>query len=180
LVTEKIDGTNAQILITPKDEPDAIGGDVPLLTLGDMMIFAGSRSRWLSRQADNFGFAKWVEENAEALYGLGVGRHFGEWWGQGIQRGYGLTEKRFSLFNVIRWTEKETPPACCSVVPTLWRGAFEDLDADGLIGQLQANGSAASEGFMKPEGIVIYHIAGNVAFKKTIEKDQQPKGLQTK
>ena len=31
------------------------------------------------------------------------GRHFGEWWGSGIQRGYGLDEKTFSLFNAYRW-----------------------------------------------------------------------------
>jgi len=30
---------------------------------------------------------------------------------------------------------------------------------------------------MKPEGIVIYHIAGNVGFKKTIENDSIPKSL---
>jgi hypothetical protein len=28
---------------------------------------------------------------------------------------------------------------------------------------------------MKPEGIVIFHTAGNVGFKRTIEKDDQPK-----
>jgi hypothetical protein len=30
-------------------------------------------------------------------------------------------------------------------------------------------------GFMKPEGIVVYHIQGNVAFKKTFEKDNTGK-----
>jgi hypothetical protein len=29
---------------------------------------------------------------------------------------------------------------------------------------------------MKPEGIVVFHVAGNVGFKKTIEKDEEPKG----
>jgi len=28
---------------------------------------------------------------------------------------------------------------------------------------------------MKPEGIVVFHVAGNVGFKKTIEKDGLPK-----
>lgn len=180
LVTEKIDGTNAQILIVPKSEMYVTAWETPLVTIGDVMMYAGSRSRWLTREADNFGFAKWVQEHAEELYGLGVGRHFGEWWGQGIQRGYGLTEKRFSLFNVIRWTEKETPPACVSTVPVIWRGQFHDLDAEALIDDLKLYGSQAAKGFMKPEGIIIYHIAGNVSFKKTVEKDHQPKGLQTK
>ena len=52
-----------------------------------------------------FGFARWVETNRERLITLlGPGLHFGEWWGSGIQRGYGLTkgDKRFSLFNVER------------------------------------------------------------------------------
>jgi hypothetical protein len=26
--------------------------------------------------------------------------------------------------------------------------------------------------------VVIYHIQGNVMFKKTLEKDEQPKGIQ--
>jgi hypothetical protein len=29
---------------------------------------------------------------------------------------------------------------------------------------------------MKPEGIVVFHVAGNVGFKKTLEKDDVPKG----
>ena len=31
---------------------------------------------------------------------------------------------------------------------------------------------------MKPEGIVVFHIAGNVGFKKTIETDEVPKTMQ--
>ncbi len=30
---------------------------------------------------------------------------------------------------------------------------------------------------MKPEGIVVFHIAGNVGFKRTLEKDDEPKSL---
>ena len=82
VITEKIDGTNAQIYITE-----------------DGKIQAGSRNRIITPEQDNFGFARWVEENHEDLLLLGEGRHFGEWWGQGIQRRYNLEEKRFSLFN---------------------------------------------------------------------------------
>ncbi len=32
-------------------------------------------------------------------------------------------------------------------------------------------GSLAAPGYMKPEGVVIYHVAGNVLFKKTLEED---------
>ncbi len=64
-------------------------------------MFIGSRTRWITAQDDNHGFARWVEGNKQELLKLGAGRHFGEWWGSGIQRGYGLQkgEKRFSLFN---------------------------------------------------------------------------------
>ena len=66
VISEKIDGINAQILITES------GG-----------IFAGSRTRWITPEDDNFGFAAWVEENKEELIKLGVGRHFGEFYGRG-------------------------------------------------------------------------------------------------
>jgi len=36
---------------------------------------------------------------------------------------------------------------------------------------LKNNGSMAVNGFMKPEGIVIYHTAANIFFKKTIDND---------
>jgi hypothetical protein len=163
VVTEKIDGTNAQILITDD------GG-----------IVAGSRSRWISPADDNFGFARWAEEHADELIaGLGPGRHFGEWWGAGIQRRYGLTEKRFSLFNVSRWGDDAqarnpllTPrPACCHVVPVLYRGLFKTEAVDMALGMLDVTGSQAAPGFMNPEGIVIWHEAARVLFKKTIGDD---------
>jgi hypothetical protein len=180
IITEKIDGTNAQLLITES---------------GEMLI--GSRTRWITAQDDNHGFARWVEGNKQELLKLGVGRHFGEWWGSGIQRGYGLQkgEKRFSLFNVGRWalhgTEpKRIPtadpriekyqdvlPEICSLVPELYRGQFDTQKIDAVLEDLKVNGSYASKGFMKPEGIVVFHIAGNVGFKKTIEKDEMPKSL---
>jgi hypothetical protein len=158
LITEKIDGTNAQILITED---------------GD--IFAGSRSQWITTQQDNHGFARWVEGNKTDLSSLGPGRHFGEWWGLGIQRGYALKEKRFSLFNISRWSE--TRPACCHVVPLLHRGVFDTWAVSECLADLAKNGSIASPDFMTPEGVVIFHIAGNVGFKRTIEKDDEPKSL---
>ena len=38
-------------------------------------------------------------------------------------------------------------------------------------------GSVAAPHFMRPEGVVVFHVQGNVGFKKTIEKDQEPKSL---
>ncbi len=167
VLTEKIDGTNAQVHITE-----------------DGRMFAGSRSRWISPAADNHGWAAWVQAHRDELMTLGPGSHFGEWWGSGIQRGYGLTkgEKRFSLFNVGRWydgmftseqiTEKHTPcPPCCSVVPILYTGPFDTAKIEATLTLLGAVGSSASPGFMNPEGIVIYHEAARVLFKKTLEGD---------
>lgn len=159
LVTEKIDGTNAQVWISDD------GTD----------IRAGSRSRWLTYSDDNFGFAKWVMDNRDDLLTLGPGRHFGEWWGAGIQRRYGLTEKRFSLFNATRWVDER--PACCHVVPTLYRGMFSEGEIDLALTKLRCEGSVAAPGFMKPEGVIVFHLAGNVGFKRTIEKDEEPKTL---
>jgi hypothetical protein len=36
-------------------------------------------------------------------------------------------------------------------------------------------GSLAAPGFLKPEGVVVYHTAGNTLFKATIEDDAMPK-----
>ncbi len=110
---------------------------------------------------------------------LGVGFHYGEWWGSGIQRGYGLQkgEKRFSLFNVSRWADDSVRPTCCGVVPTLYAGLFSTAKIDEILLDLVTNGSKAAEGFMRPEGVVIFHTVGGYLFKKTIEKDEQPKGV---
>src|SRR5690349_12935807 len=109
IITEKIDGTNASVIVSDDG----------------LQLCAASRSRILGPGEDNFGFRVWVEANRDALLTLGPGQHFGEWWGAGIQRGYGLKEKRFSLFNVHRWGEAR--PACCGVVPVLWSGPADDL-----------------------------------------------------
>lgn len=156
VVTEKIDGTNALVSI----------GD-------DGIVRAGSRTRWITPSDDNFGFAAWVAANEEALRALGPGFHYGEWWGAGIQRRYGLTEKRFSLFNVGRWNA-DNVPACCSVVPVLARGPMRE-SVDAAMSALSSSGSVAAPGFMKPEGIVVFHSHSGTLFKVTLEKDEEPK-----
>lgn len=179
IVTEKIDGTNAQVFI----------GE-------DGTLIAGSRTRWITPADDNYGFAAWAEAHRDELLTLGPGRHFGEWWGAGIQRGYGLKEKRFSLFNATRWAAhdqplmpipsldprapvkwQQRPPACCDVVPVLIQGPFRTDAIDACIQLLRERGSYAAPGFMRPEGVVVFHLAGGVGFKKTLEKDELPKAL---
>ncbi len=178
IVTEKIDGTNGCIFIGEDSE-----------------FLIGSRTRWITPEQDNHGFARWAYEHKNELMKLGPGRHFGEWWGSGIQRGYDLPkgEKRFSLFNVIRWClhgqnpqplpcgdlsiikVQDILPPCVGLVPVLWRGKFDELNVAEILHDLGFLGSKAAPGFMQPEGIVIFHVAGNVGFKKTIEKDGEPK-----
>lgn len=161
IVTEKIDGTNACVVVS----------DAP--TFDERIVTAQSRNRIITPDNDNFGFAAWVKENEEMLRQLGPGHHFGEWWGLGIQRGYGLNEKRFSLFDVKRWGE--TRPACCHVVPVLaiWNG-FAAVDK--AMERLRTEGSVAAPGFMQPEGIIAFHTASGQLFKVTVEKDEEPKG----
>jgi hypothetical protein len=180
VVTEKVDGTNAQIAIVeltseellndikadgncPLIVPDKNNGDAPLA------IYAGSRNRWLTPESDNFGFARWVTSHAEELTELGPGRHYGEWWGAGIQRRYGQTEKRFALFNVARWGEHNPPPACVGVVPVLARG--ETVDPAEVLARLGETGSVIAPGFDKPEGIVVFHSSSRQLYKMTFEQD---------
>lgn len=161
IITEKIDGTNASICITEDGE-----------------FLVGSRTRWITPDNDNFGFAKWAYQNKEELIKLGVGHHFGEWWGSGIQRGYGLQkgEKRFSLFNAKRWKDNPDLPKCCSVVPVLYEGLFSTERVEQCLCDLLSNGSYAAD-FDKPEGVVVYHIAAGIGFKKTILNDEIPKSM---
>lgn len=184
VITEKIDGTNAQIVIEHASLISDWSGSAAtpwLRQVGDFGIAAGSRTKYITPAADNHGFARWVAQHAEELIALGPGRHFGEWWGSGIQRGYGLTngEKRFSLFNTSRWRDDATRPACCHVVPVLHEGIFSTEMTYAVLELLKQSGSMAAPGFMKPEGVVVYHIAGNVGFKKTIERDEEPKSKRT-
>ncbi len=155
VITEKIDGTNAQI---------AFADD------GTMHI--GSRNRWITPDNDNFGFARWCAENEQELRKLGPGRHFGEWWGSGIQRRYNVPDKRFSLFNVGRWgVPSAVLPACVSIVPVLHNGDFSTGAVDGALERLRTEGSVAAPGFMEPEGIVVFHIASQTLYKVTLGND---------
>jgi hypothetical protein len=159
VITEKLDGTNGLIYV-----------DDDFVTMQ-----VGSRTRWITPKDDNFGFARWAEEHREELLKLGPGYHYGEWWGHGIQRRYGLTEKRFSLFNVHRWENADARPACCGVVPTIGIGPLRET-LDAALERLRTEGSIAAPGFMKPEGVVIYHVASQELYKVTLEGDEKPKG----
>lgn len=170
VITEKIDGTNAIIHISEDGQT----------------LTAGSRTRWLGSVSafvhdsvtahlfdkDNFGFFAWCAENYFELLKLGHGYHYGEWYGQGIQRTYGLQEKRFALFNTARWSDGRAPrPACCGVVPILPDTVSAALEL------LRSQGSVAVPGFMKPEGIVVFHTGSSTMQKILLENDNVPKSL---
>lgn len=187
IISEKLDGTRATIFIDDSGE-----------------LFCGSRTRWITPQNDNFGFARWAEGNREDLLKLGPGRHDGEFYGQGIQRNYNLKERRFALFNASRWlsvcedngkplpdhpgvfeaktlddgTKVVSPgPGSCYVVPLIWKGVFDLFDCRSTLEMLRVHGSFAVPGWTKPEGIVIFHEAAKKAFKVTCENDESPKGV---
>lgn len=152
VITEKIDGTNACIAFH-----------------NDGSYHVQSRSRIITPQDDNYGFAKWVECNLKDLKKLGPGYHYGEWWGKGIQRGYELGEKKFSLFNAGRWNQQEKP-TCCDVVPILYQGKLESSFIEEFKERLIHQGSVAAPGYMNPEGFVVYYTQSKTMQKVIINK----------
>jgi len=170
-ITEKIDGINAAIVIQDLTNLPEEKVAPPLSTHSidgiTYCIWAQSRTRLITTEDDNFGFAKWVKENAEQLVSdLGMGYHYGEWWGQGINRGYGLDHKRFSLFN----PTKNSP--VCHNVPALGSYSSDELLAgvDSITNQLKACGSYAAPGYMRPEGLVIYAEKAKTYWEVIVDK----------
>ena len=166
IITEKLDGTNSAVIITED---------------GGFATQSRSRITTPGKETDNYGFARWALENKDALIkALGPGRHFGEWWGSGIQRGYGLkgNDKRFSLFNINRYKDvdfSELPNV--GLVPAIFGDAPNDLEeVPGAVRHLIQHGSIAAPGYMDPEGVVVYHTAADTLFKVTCKNDEKPKG----
>lgn len=204
-ITEKIDGTNGLIsiekfpfgtfaepglayyakrhgnLLLTSHELDESG-----MPISDIFVRVGSRNRWLTPDSDNFGFARWVWDNVHTLVEiLGEGKHYGEWWGSGIQRNYGQRDKHFSLFNTKRWSDEihvdgnvEFPNL--RVVPILYAGEFKTAEVDYYLEYLKKFGSSAVPDWPTPEGVVIWHSAAQQYFKATIENDEKPKALVTR
>ena len=173
IITEKIDGTNAQLCF------DA-----------DANMLVGSRNRQIwpegtegkPKGCDNQGFAQWAYSNQTKLFEfLGVGRHFGEWCGQGIQRNYGLDCKLFLLFNtgIFGPGKQEIPKDLMviglGVVPVLYEGVFTTDAVDNTMKLLKDTGSHITY-YDNPEGVVVYHTTIRDYFKVTYEHDMTGKG----
>jgi hypothetical protein len=182
-ITQKIHGSNAQIYVfrnteyvtTLESMPDEAraaklsaeypgkeltfeqrkeGGVDMFTTFTDLAC--GSRSQWVVPGKDNFGFAEMVyAHKQEFIDKLGLGRHYGEWAGPGINSGEGLTQKYFILFDHWRYPEGRPLPPNTKVVPVLYDGPFDMGQVAIAMNDLRANGSKLVPGFMAPEGVVV-------------------------
>lgn len=145
VITEKIDGTNAALVF---DESGA--------------LTCQSRKRNITPDDDNYGFARWAHDRSDDLFRFfGEGRHFGEWWGSGVQRGYGVSTKLFTPFNVGRFNTEIAPdewPEQCVPLPILATCPLAEL-ADTLASveaEMLRGGSVIADGFPNPEGVMIW------------------------
>ena len=149
-ITEKMDGTNACIIIQDSK-----------------IVGVQSRKRMITPEDDNYGFALWVNENKSDLKALGDGRHYGEWAGVGIQKNpHNLDDKKFFLFNTFRWNKNNpNKPDCCEVVPVLFEGIITEKIIQGFLNKLEIDSSPEET----PEGIIVYYHAFRKYTKHTIK-----------
>lgn len=185
-ITQKIHGTNAQICIeyvdhltnldTPKDYQLVRHKE---LVENDYKIYAGSRNRWLTIEDDNYGFAKFVADNRQKLVEmLGVGQHYGEWAGPGINEGEGLSRRVLFLFNQSFHARPNLLPDQISVVPVIYQGKILNPDEiDSQMDLLKKYGSFIDPVFFKdnirwmmPEGIVVK--VNKTLYKKTFGQEE--------
>jgi hypothetical protein len=172
-ITEKIDGTNACIV--------AQNGKVT----------AQSRKRIITPDDDNYGFARWVYDNAGALLDtLGYGYHYGEWFGEGIQKNpLGIEGKRFALFHATKYTEQNgyelSKVDGLETVPLLHHGQCDVMTIPDIIEELDYEGSKvvgakrevvnkmhfAYERAAAAEGIIIWNNETRTRTKMLLEND---------
>jgi hypothetical protein len=147
-ITEKIDGTNGCLVFTED---------------GNGWVQSRNRIITPGKTTDNAGFAGWVESCADELFDFfGPGRHYGEWWGQGIQRGYDMSSKVFSPFNTHRFPENCTDfPDGVQATPVLTTGSLSVIGeaVDEAMNFLATEGSVSAPGFRSPEGVMVYSQA---------------------
>lgn len=164
-ITQKIHGTNAQIRIYEEELPGSREGEKII------KLQASSRSRDIFVGDDNYGFARWCDTNkAELIEKLGLGTHFGEWAGPGINSGEGLTEKTFCVFNHYRFPQERPLPPNTVTVPVLYQGPYDEQVIRDILLDLKTGGSKLAPGFMRPEGIVI-EVMGK-RYKKVFDAEE--------
>lgn len=189
VITEKIDGSNSAIIIQEIDPHEATNPDaLAIVKIDDDYYEVGAQSRKKlitpGKTTDNYNFAQWVQGNAELLVEqLGPGRHFGEWWGKGIQKRYGDLDYRvFSLFNVGRYGDTffrtedlNGTPVNVESVPVLYEGPFSEEVIHLVAKELLKNGSLAAPFAPNPEGLMIYHTQSRKAYKFTFDNNDKGK-----
>lgn len=184
VITEKIDGANSAVII----QESGLDGECSAYVLAhverdgvEYEIAAQSRNRLIlpGKTTDNYGFAGFVQQNAEELFDLlGPGRHFGEWWGKGIQKRYvnqtaGI--KGFALFNTEKYaTLKAWLPnpdggeVLVEPIHVLYRGPFSEQAIRDALNHLKDNGSWVSP-LSPAEGIVVFHTQSRQVYKVTLD-----------
>ena len=171
-VTEKINGTNACVLIY------------------DGQVKAQSRKRMITPDDDNYGFAKWVYDNAGVLMDtLGYGYHYGEWFGEGIQKNpLGIEGKRFALFHATKYTEDNgyelNKVDGLETVPLLFHGQANYMTLAEVIEDLENHGSKVPgakfvrngydhepDVYAPAEGVIVWHKETQQKYKILLEDD---------
>lgn len=170
-ISEKIDGSNGVIYIPEVREDDIIDRDE---------ILAGSRTQWLGdrdrkgRELDNHGFWAWVKTNWVELVKLGPGMHHGEWYGEKINRNYGLKQKKFMLFNNKRYRKADFDLPNCVELETVVADnvEFKDLQSriELLSDMLESTGSFHVQGFKPAEGFILRSSLRNTLYKVILNK----------
>jgi len=167
LITEKIDGTNAMFVIEDKKLTLLGTHRRQLLMIGDPKLiehyqhipdleYRESLMAEEPRRA-HFGFVGWCEDHKEELESIGDGVYYGEWVTpevKGCQRYPYEGPPKLFLFCPQRWPEQRPQPACLDLVPTLYRGPFNEEMIQTVIDELDGD-SVAFPGSDNPEGIII-------------------------
>jgi len=92
----------------------------------------------------------------------------------GVWESSGSTRKRAKDFHCSIRSSGATQIRAQPVV--LYEGMFDQSAIERAVENLGKYGSKAAPGFMNPEGIIIYHQAAKLYFKKTLVGDEKPKG----
>lgn len=188
VITEKVNGTNSAVIIREIHEEDK-PSDLRLAAIHRdgryYEVAAQSRNRLIfpGKTTDNYGFAAFIQHNAEALFDLlGAGRHYGEWWGDGIQGQKTISNMRgFALFNTDKhggmheWLK--APDGRDVLVEPVWeiyRGPFSEERIQRELDELKKNGSYMNPTF-EAEGICVFHTQSRQVYKYTIEGDDAGK-----
>jgi hypothetical protein len=219
-ITMKIDGTNGGVsveIVGHEDMSWHYSGQVPedatYVTHRTedgsdpgfgYLVRAQSRKRIITPTNDNYGFAGWVWDNAEALANtLGMGYHYGEWYGEGIQGNpMGVAGRKWALFNTWHWARPENAialknsgipgithvpvlhdeqthgPADYMTIPDIMDNLYKWGDlVEGYRTHPYAN-KMDSHMVKEPEGIIVWHRETQQKYKILLNNDSIHKGQQ--